>query len=215
MHELTEKIVRVVTGIKWPIGGRMVDSIDSIITDWLREKAKYLSAYKDGPLPAEIYKDLDLTEDSKMKNKCEQGPIGTVFEATAKVAKKDYDLDEPKPHQAWCAASMSLNLACSCKPKESPVSGEWCEHIKYQPSPNPYYHKSHWWYTPKDDNSNGWYVDDRFEFCPHCATPRPSKPSLRDELGKILRDKFTGTKNSWEDVADIALDFLKSRKGEL
>lgn len=229
MHELSKKIIE--TAHPWGDFKKM----DLIITDWLREKANTLSHFLE--LEQEGAKHslniiLGLTEDSKMK----EGPVQTMVEVTEKfmgmkkdyvagnnldkgdlVFKKDYDLDE---HKNTTSSNINPDTRKWTPAKESPVSGgcQNCENKK----PGEYMSV-----VFEPDN----YSDSKHSIIAKCAicfqrVPRPSKPSLRDELAEKIQEycnqrfssELTGKllyHGAYEGLSEICLDFLKSRKGEL
>ena len=101
------------------------------------------------------------------------------------------------------------------KPKESPVEEkkEWCEHLILNVS-----------YTGGIGVPGGYAeaapiklhaLEKKWLFCPVCGTPRPKPRDIRSELA----EKFDSVKDTdphyWLTLADIAINFLKSRKDEL
>ncbi len=79
---------------------------------------------------------------------------------------------------------------------------KWCEHMhNCKPS---------LFWTWKD------IIHRDFAFCPECGTPRPQELSVKERLAKLLERTFLEEhlhgKNSFEAVAQAALDFIEANK---
>ena len=91
--------------------------------------------------------------------------------------------------------------------EEVAVEKKWCEHIKMDSNGGL---QMFYGNRPQD-----WaFCDDEFKFCPICGTPRPSEPSKRGKLAKIiqqayLKSDYNSTETSlWLDIADAVIEEL-------
>ncbi len=158
------------------------------------------------------------TEDSKMKKRSLEERLGLQDSRWKEPMKKDYDLDDPVKScyidstgvvqhignhcKGICDLEPALDCGCSktqhrlstCmnpKPKESPVSGEYWKCCGALTS---------------------------FKYCGYCGAVRPK--TIKEQLSNLIKERWekpfaqNSMKELYDDLADIAIDFLKSRKGE-
>ena len=209
LHELTEKIKQCIEG----------DELycDSIITDYLREKAEDINL----PDPV-IYEILGLTSEPKTMKKDYECThlwnLGTCM-TCGTFSKSEYDKSQKldvrcqdcfkygqssvycslnhskmKEYCTQCYHEHHPDNCPTTKPKETRVSGEW--------------------ECPKCLNIRDSY------FCKFDGTPRPSRPKqmgLRDILaekfkahGNCVQSRFIGeTVDLYKELADIAIRTIK------